>query len=593
MRKERRQWLLRWYAPHLVIMLTALAVTAFYSLRAVERLYLRRLVEDLETQAYLAGQWLGASDGALLPRAQLQSRSLTLGAQTGQRWTILDRDGRVLADSDGDLDSIARDAHALRPEIRSARANGSGWARRRSATVGYNLVYVARRIEHQGAPLGIIRVAVPLTQIEAGMQTARRRLMLAFGGVLALALALGVWVSRRAAGPVADLRQALRQVAHGDLSYRVPQARPSGMADMDGDLNSLATRMQEQIEALAVERAYREAILSSMTEGVLALDLERRIAWLNEAAAVMLGVRATRLVGAYVHEVVPHAAFLNVVDAAVAADEPLESEAGIGGKPPKVLWIHAAALRNGADARAGTVFVFSDVSHMRHLQRVRQDFVANVSHELKTPVTAIKGVVETLLDGGKHTSETVNRFMDIVRRQATHLDRIVQDLLLLSRVEAQGDRALEREPVCVAELIRVAIEVCAQRAREREIEIALDCPEDLGVQAHPSLLEQALINLIDNAVKYGPAKGQVSIRAFPTDGQVRIDVHDQGPGIARHHLERIFERFYRIDCGRSRDLGGTGLGLSIVRHIAEAHGGGAAAESAPGEGSTFTLIIPA
>lgn len=591
--RNTRHFLLRWYAPHLGITLLVLAIAAFYSLRAVERLYTQRLITDLETQALLAVKWLGAADGALLPAPQIHDRCLTLGAVTGQRWTILNAEGRVLGDSDGDMTRIARDAHALRPEIRAAFQHGSGWARRRSATVGRNLIYVAKRIDVNDRPLGVIRVAVPLTQIESGLQTARNRLVLAFGGMLALALTLGLWVSRRTAAPVAALGQALHNVARGNLDFRLAEPQGIGAVDtMSGELNSLAQRMQEQIEALAVERAYREAILSSMTEGVLALDLDRRIAWLNEAAAVMLRVRAARLVGSPLHEVVPHAAFLDAVDAAVANPHPVECEATIGSRPQTVLWIHAAALRNGAGARVGTVFVFNDLTHMRHLQRVRQDFVANVSHELKTPVTAIKGVVETLLDGSRHDPDAVSRFLDIVQRQAAHLDRIVDDLLLLSRLEAQGGRLLDREPVPLAPLLCGAVDVCSRRAAERRVTIDVTGADGIVLQAHPSLLEQALINLIDNAVKYGPEDATVTVAVTRDKDEVRIAVRDQGPGIARQHLDRIFERFYRVDRGRSRDLGGTGLGLSIVRHIADAHLGRVEVESEPGSGSTFSLFLP-
>lgn len=594
--RNTESMLLRWYAPHFAITLLALVFAAFYSMRAVEKLYTERLVADLETQAYLAAQWLGASEGEFLPTAKIQARCRMLGADTGQRWTLLDAEGRVLGDSEGDVTLMARDTHALRPEIREAFRDGSGWSVRYSATVGRNLIYVARRIDYgrldlDGRTLGVVRVAVSLTQIEQGLVNARQRLWMFFFVLLLLALATGIWVSRRVVLPMDSLRHGLRKVLRGDLDYRIPHPRARNADDMGGDLNSLAQRMQEQIEELAVERSDREAILSSMTEGVLALDANRRIAWINEAAASMLNVPPACPAGLPVQEVLPHAEFLRAVDAAVASAEATEYEVTVNGETPVVLWVHAAPLRN-AGVRSGTVFVFSDLTHQRRLERVRKDFVANVSHELKTPVTAIRGALETLQDGTTHDPSTVTRFLDIARRQSALLERIVNDLLLLSRVESKAGRSLEMETLRLNALLQGAIRVCARNADERHVRIERTCGEDIMLRGHASLLEQAIVNLIDNAVKYGPEGATVHVSAQRRDNLARIEVRDCGPGIARRHLDRIFERFYRIDPGRSRDLGGTGLGLSIVRHITEVHGGHIEVESEPGQGSTFILWLP-
>ncbi len=592
MSRRAFDYLTRFYLPQLAITLISLGLAAFYSLRAVERLYTDRLVEDLKTQAFLAGELLLDSEGRFLPDEVLPEQTRRLGLRAGQRWTVLDVDGVVRTDSEGDMERIARDRHALRPEIRAAFERGSGFATRRSATVDAKLLYVAHRIEQQGRVVGVIRLAVPLTEIELGLRSARRNLRLAFVGMGLLALATGFWSARRSVAPVNDLRQALHQVASGDLGRRVEPAPSSTLREMGGELNSLAQQMQGQIEALALERAHREAILASMSEGVLAIGLNRRVVWVNRAAGVMLRMTEASPVGRPVHEVAPHAAFLDAVDAIVGAEGPVAREATLGGLNPTVLWIHAAALRTGSGERMGSVFVVNDLTATRHLQRVRQDFVANVSHELRTPVTAIRGVADTLLDGSEHGAQTVARFLEIIRRQAVHLERIVEDLLLLSKIEARESRSLDCEPVRLADVVRYAIQVCEPRCLERRIRVEVDCPPDATVPAHPSLLEQALINLLDNAVKYGPEGSVVTVRVAPEPALVRIEVSDAGPGIARQHLGRIFERFYRVDPGRSRDMGGTGLGLSIVRHIAEVHRGEVGVTSQLGAGSTFTLTIP-
>ena len=330
-----------------------------------------------------------------------------------------------------------------------------------------------------------------------------------------------------------------------------------------------------------------------MTEGVLALDARNRVAAINDAARRQLGIADhPTVVGAPVYELVRRADVLSLVDA--ATEKTVECELLEPGATETALWARASALCGAGGVRIGTLVVLSDISHVRRLERVRQEFVANVSHELRTPITSIIGFAETLLEGkATHDPATTERFLSIIRRQAGHVQSIVTDLLLLSRLESQHG-SLTKEPTPLAGIVGNAIEICQMHAQNRQVDVRMEVPAGMQVCVHAGLLEQALVNLIENAIQYGGGGGKVEIAAetIPNNGGARISVRDFGPGIAQSHIDRLFERFYRIDKGRSREQGGTGLGLSIVKHIAQVHGGSVAVASEVGKGSVFSIWLP-
>jgi two-component system phosphate regulon sensor histidine kinase PhoR len=271
----------------------------------------------------------------------------------------------------------------------------------------------------------------------------------------------------------------------------------------------------------------------------------------------------------------------------------VEAELVVGQREPLLLKVQGAMLRDGSGAAMGAVIVLNDITRLRRLEAVRQDFVANVSHELKTPITSIKGFVETLLDDHEPSPENTRRFLKIIEKQANRLDAIIEDLLSLSRLEqSKGGASLKIERSRIMPIIEAAVELCQHQAEARSIRIQVECPADLAADVNPPLLEQGLVNLINNAVKYSEDGQSVFIHAYAEDEMLVIEVIDEGTGIHANELDRIFERFYRIDKARSRDQGGTGLGLSIVKHIAQVHAGTVSVSSTPGEGSTFTLRLP-
>ncbi len=332
-----------------------------------------------------------------------------------------------------------------------------------------------------------------------------------------------------------------------------------------------------------------------MVEGVVAIGAEHEIIALNDSGAKLLGVQREGSVGRSIQEVTRSPELQAFVDEVLSGGRPAEREVSLHEGERRYFHIQGSPVRDGEGRRIGAVVVFHDVTRLKRLERVRRDFVANVSHELKTPTTSIKGFLETLAAGALEDQGKAREFVGIAARQADRLSAIIDDLLTLSMLEEDADeRRLETVTVAVAGLLRDAVEICRYAAAEKQVELRLCCAEGLEANINAALIEQAVVNLLDNAIKYSAGGEEVEIAAEADgEGGLVIEVRDHGCGIEEKHLPRLFERFYRVDRARSRKLGGTGLGLAIVKHIAQAHGGTVAVRSRPGEGSTFSLHLPA
>lgn len=579
------------FPSYLIIIGAALLAASGYMTRSIQQFYQAQMVSDLEVRArVLSDRVLQelAQDGP--PAVHALCREVGLAIAT--RITVVLPDGAVIGDSEEAPAHM--DNHAGRPEIQAALAAGIGASERYSQTLGRNMIYVALPLQEAGQTRGVVRVSLPITRIRDALWALYARI--AAGGLLVVLLAAGVsWhVSRRISRSLEEMKRGADRFAQGDFSRQLTLPESQEMASLAEAMNQMAQHLDDRIRTVLSQRNQQEAVLSSMVEGVLAVDNAQRILSLNGACARLMGVRPEEAQDRPLHEVVYNAALKDFIAHALECQEPIENEFVLQEKGQQVLQAHGTVLRDAQGRGIGAVVVLNDVTRLRRLEQVRRDFVANVSHELRTPITSIKGFVETLLDGALEDTDDARRFLEIVSKQSDRLNAILGDLLTLSRIE-EGERktGIPLETRAVHESLAAAVQLCASKAAAKSIAIELDCGESLMACINPSMLEQAVANLVDNAIKYSDAGSAVRVCAATESDEVVIRVQDHGCGIPAEHLPRLFERFYRVDKARSRSLGGTGLGLSIVKHIAKAHNGRVWVESAPGKGSVFALAVPA
>jgi len=513
------------------------------------------------------------------------------------RMDLLAPDGTVLATSapGGIVGERSATADALIEEARAGRIARSS---RYDATAGKRILVVAAPVGPAGQPAGIIRVTADTIDSDAELARSLRWLLLGFLAWAAAALAAGLAVANRLARPVADLSLAAARLANGDTSAPIPAAESAELSALSDAIASLREQLVERGLTIGRQGTQQEAVLGSMIEGVLAIDARQRVVGINRAAAELLAVDSDRAIRRPLQEVVRNPDLRRFALRAIDCREPVEDDLLLRGVRDRTIRLRGTALRD-LSGEGGAVIVLNDVTAMERLENIRRDFVANVSHELKTPIASIKGFVETLLDGAADDPVDQRRFLEIIARQADRLASIIEDLLALSRIEqSEGTGNLPREAVRMADLLSAVTVDCLPRAGDRSIQLDVSCDHDIEAEVNAPLLEQALINLVDNAIKYSEPGRTVWITvgveaaAIDRGGPVVVTVRDEGCGIDAEHLPRLFERFYRVDKARSRKLGGTGLGLSIVKHIVQAHGGTVAVESQPGVGSTFTIRLP-
>ena len=414
------------------------------------------------------------------------------------------------------------------------------------------------------------------------------------GAVLVLLISLVsalLWIS--IARRIQNIRNTVHEYGRGRFDKRLATDADDELGALARDLNWLARQYEEHFAAESRRHQENDLVLSSMTEGVFAVDADRHLLSINRAARSMLGLQPMELTGRPISDYVRNLTLLEFIDSALKAKDPVEMDLLLAGPVARHVHASSAVLADAGGQRLGALIMLDDITQVKQLENVRREFVANVSHELKTPITSIKGFMETLMDGTKHSPEDTQRFLEIIARQADRLDAIIEDLLSLSRIEQESERGeIHARQERLIDIVNAAVLATRTLAENRNATIALEIPENLVLHINAALIEQALINLVDNAIKYSEPGKTVRISAHQAGREAHINVRDEGPGIEAIHQDRIFERFYRIDKSRSRKLGGTGLGLSIVKHIAHIHGGRVAVKSSPGKGSTFTISLP-
>ncbi len=549
-----------------------------------------RAQDELEGHARMVRLLLEEHTGALTG-AESDAIADRLARPSDARVTIIDGEGRVLGDSEFTAAGLqALESHRDRPEVAAALRDGRGTALRHSASLTTDMLYVALTFKQPAAEpeaRGVVRVARPLREVDAAV----RSLWIAFavagvfavlGAVLLSALA-SHFLSRTLRGLVQDARRMVETGEKSKLLTLPPQDEIGGIA---GSLNRMAEELEAAVAALASERSRFEAVLESMDEGVIALDQNQQLTMINRAALGLLSLSIEHD-GATLAERIPIPSLHDIVARALTGN-PERQEFETRTTPPRQILAYASPLRSGQ----GAVVVMHDVTEIRRLERIRRDFVANVSHELRTPVSIIRLNAETLLDGAIERPEIARKFLEAQMRSADRLAALVSDLLEISRIEA-GTYEIHLDSIHIAPIVERIVESVEQIAAEKQLTIRCDVAPDLCALADDHALEHVLLNLVDNACKYTPSGGKIQVRAAVQGESVRIEVEDNGPGIEARHRDRIFERFYRVDKGRSRDVGGTGLGLAIVKHLAEAMEGSVGVTAAEPQGSIFWVRLTA
>ena len=589
----RRRLFWQLAATYLAVVILCTGTVGWYSISSAHSFYLKHTQTELLARARILQGLLPSTIG-VWDTAKLESLMRGLGAASGTRFTIINLKGRVLADSVHDPSTMQN--HSDRPEVKAALAGHVGMATRTSPTLGVPETYVAIPFTQGSGPvLAVVRAAVPLTSVNDALHSLYWRIGISAGIIAVVSAALGFVVSRRISRRMREIKAGAERFASGDFGYKLDVSRTEEFAGVAESLNRMAGQLDEQIRTVTDQSNEREAILSSMVEGVLAVDTDERVITVNRAAVALLGVEAEQVQGRSIQEVVRNSELQRLIARSLAEHQQVEGELTLrtNGRD-RFVQVSCAVLQGDGGQSIGAIAVLNDVSRLKALEGMRREFVANVSHEIKTPVTSIKGFAETLLDGAKDEPAEVERFLRIIVGQSDRLNSIVEDLLSLSSVEqaADGD-SVELQEGSLSDVVRVAVEVCDAKARAKGITITLDAPEAAYASINPPLLEQAVVNLVDNAIKYSPEDSTVAVRLAVVAGEAIIEVTDHGSGISRDHLPHLFERFYRVDKARSRTLGGTGLGLAIVKHIAEAHNGSVSVQSTVGTGSVFAIHLPA
>jgi len=462
------------------------------------------------------------------------------------------------------------------------------------------MMYIALPIVYSRSDPAVIRTAVSISDIDTKAEAMRNSIALVLVLTTMAAALASLYVARRIANPVEQMRQGAQAFSKGNLTNQLPFPDTEELSQLARAMNSMASELNKKIMDVRNRSRELEAVHTSMQEGVIAINDQEQIITINKAAAKIFDFSPEMLKTKHVLEVARNYDLQVFIKKALATSEPVEDDIVIDAGERMVLNIHSTALYDAHDKRMGTLIIFHDITRLRLLESMHKDFAANVSHELKTPLTTIKGFIETLQQMmadsesvlPRDSAAQFGRFMGIIEKNVNRMVRLIDDLLALSRLERLKGTDIQFETHPLADLIQKVVRFCADRAQSRGITMELHCPDTLVAMVDPTLMEQAVFNLVDNAIKYSGEGACISINVELKDRDIQIQVKDTGSGIDAAHLPKVFNRFYRVDKGRSRDQGGTGLGLAIVKHIVQYHNGRIEVESRRGKGTCFTITIP-
>jgi len=582
---------LKLFLTYLLISLLGLLVAGFLIYSSERKRLLNQLEQNMLVETHLLSRIFLQPLSDSLDMQATDSLTDVLGREIGSRITIINEQGKVIGDSyESGAYLLKMENHKDRPEVSSALHRSAGKSIRYSYTIKVDMLYVASPIKAQGKVMGVARLALPLTELKRQQHSILNVILLGFAVAFILSLALNFWFSHRAIKPLQQMIRIGRKMTGGDFSERVRIKTKDEIGELAGTLNLMAVELSEKLAQITEDRTQLQTILSSMIEGVMAVDRQGKVMLVNDALSRMfeLGIP---FIGKPHFEVIRDHELNDFIQEVLSSKEEKRKEVSFIRPREQDIMIQSALVEKEGRGAVFALFVFHDITELKRLEKVRKDFVANVSHELRTPLTSIKGFVEALKDGAISDPEQSVRFLSVISQHTDRMNQIISDLLQLSLIESKGFE-LKSEPFSVKELVEEVVDSLKRSAEKKsqnlEISIISGVQKVVGDRYR---IGQALTNLVDNAIKYTPEKGSIRIEFRDKGEKMEIVVIDNGTGIPPQDLSRIFERFYTVDKGRSRELGGTGLGLSIVKHIVEAHGGTVQVQSQMGKGSEFSFTL--
>ena len=576
------------FFTYIIIIIICVTFTGILAIISLRNFYINHLSSNLKSNATLVANIL-EDDLSTNNLSQIKLKTKDLGKELETRITIIDINGIVLGDSE--KDPALMENHADRPEIKEALQGKIGNSIRYSSTLEIDMLYIAIPIIKNGQILGVVRLSLPLTDVNRGIANLRKIIILATLIALAIASITSLIISLTITRPLQEMTKVSQKISKGDFSKKLKICRQDEIGQLANSLNLMSEELENKIRVISEDKNKMKVVLSSVIEGIIAIDKEGRIILFNNALKNMTDYSSDRVLGKFHWEIIRNNQLNELLKEVLQKGQPLTQEITIFSPQEKIFRASANPLTKKNEVW-GAVVVLNDITEIKKLEKMRSEFVANVSHELRTPLTSIQGFVETLKDGAINDPGKAQYFLEIIEKQSNRLNNLIEDILQLSKIESQ-EIIMNLQSINLRDLIDKTISEFKKKIEQKNHKIKINISPQLPlIKADPEQIEVVFRNLLDNAIKYTPNGGEIYISAFEKAENIYIEVADNGIGISAEHLPRIFERFYRADKDRSRKLGGTGLGLAIVKHIVQAHGGTIGVESKPGKGSKFFFTLP-
>ncbi|MEW9670726.1 two-component system histidine kinase PnpS [Ammoniphilus sp. 3BR4] len=573
------------------MMALILFLVGFYVAGLMEKVYIETLSDRLSREATIISASIRSQkEFSDFSSAELQTLVNRFADASNARITIMDTKGKVLSDSEVSADQM--DNHLNRPEVRDAMNSGSGLAVRYSDTLNTDMIYIAHVMGYsEGNTQGIVRLSLPIVKINDFIHNLWLSLAFGMGAALILTVIVSLLVSRYITSPIVEITSVARKITQKKYESRVRTKGAGEVGQLASALNFMASSLESQMKEIKENEEKLFGVLNNMVSGVILIGESRRILLVNSAIEGFLGYTEKSWVGKLHIEAGLNFGLSQLIDRCFATGEKIRDEVHIYYPHEKVVDANLAPYTTDNGEVKGVVVVLHDITAIRRLEKMRSEFVANVSHELKTPITSIKGFAETLLDGAMEDKDILKQFLGIIHMESERLHRLINDILDLSKIE-QKRLPLQMEEVDLADLLTMINQNLQEKITAKRIHVQMPKIKHLIVEGDRDRLQQIIINLFDNAITYTPDDGTILFNIEDFKDSIQLSVIDNGIGIPESEIHRIFERFYRVDKGRARNSGGTGLGLAIVKHLVESHHGKITVSSQEGKGTNFTLCLP-